>query len=266
MEFATAISRNASNLLRVAAAAVALGIGPALADDDDAGFYLGLGTSAAFFDADYRKAVDNRAPANMTANAGRLLVANASADEATWDVAAFAGYRFGGAVYLDIEADFSIHRGTASGRLPGAGSSPGRNQLGEVWPEDWSLTRDRSHGFTLRLGTHVPSLGAGVYVIGGLRRVYATFRSSYTGCVLTVRCGPGQFIGGSTRRGEKYDGWTAGVGVEKPFGRFAVRSELRYADHGGSKRTEHLDELGLAIPVEVGASEVAIGIGLVWRP
>ena len=210
--------------------------------------------------------VDNRDPTNATANAGRIVRDGATADKTTWDVAAFAGYRFGGAVHLDIEADFSRHRGVASGRLTGAGSSPGRNQLGDAWPEDWSLTKRRGRGLAARLGARVPSLGARLYVLGGLRRLQADFRSSWTGCVSVVRCEPGEFTAGRTRRDARHDVWTAGVGVEKRLGSIDIRGELRYADHGGSKRTGRLDELGIAVPAVVEADEVGVGIGFVWRP
>ena len=52
------------------------------------------------------------------------------------------------------------HSGKAPGRLPGAGSSPGRNQVGEVWAENWSLAKDRTYGITARLGARLPMFGA----------------------------------------------------------------------------------------------------------
>lgn len=136
---------------------MALGAAAVAADD---GLYLGVAASAAFYDVDYSKAVDSRHPANMSANAGRIFYASDSADDTTWDAGLLLGYRFGlGPLHLDIEGDFVTHSGEASARLPGAGASPGRNQLGEVWPEDWTLAKDRSYGITARLGGAVPQIG-----------------------------------------------------------------------------------------------------------
>ena len=123
-------------LANTLALAVACGVNPALAADAAGGFYVRVCTSAMSYDVDYDKAVDSRDPTNRSANADRILLGNASADEIVWDAGVFAGYRLGGPVFLDIEADFTTHRGRVYGHLPGEGSSPGRNRLGEVGPED----------------------------------------------------------------------------------------------------------------------------------
>ena len=93
------------------------------------------------------------------------------------------------------------------------------SQLGEVWPEDWSLAKDRSYGITARLGTgFFAPLGARIYVFGGMRRLEADFKTSYTGCLLLTACLPDEFTNGRERHDEDYDAWIAGVGVEKNFG------------------------------------------------
>lgn len=38
--------------------------------------------------------------------------------------------------------------GVAVGRPAGAGTSADRNELGEIWPEGWTLEKDRSYGLT----------------------------------------------------------------------------------------------------------------------
>lgn len=248
----------------VAVTAVATAV-PALADEGG-GLYVGVAASAAFYDVDYRKGVDSRHPDNMTANAGRILFSDAAADQTTWDAGALVGVRLGGSAFLDIEADLVTHRGTASGRLPGAGSSPGRNQLGEVWPEDWSLAKERSYGLTVRLGAQVPAFGADIYVFGGVRRLDADFRTSYTGCLIAGGCEAGELTTGREQHDEEYDAWVAGAGVEKKLGSIAVRGELRYADHGSAERTVPFDEVAVTVPVELAAGEVGVGIGLIWRP
>ena len=55
-------------------------------------------------------------------------------------------------------------------QLQGVGTSPGRNQLGESWLDQWSLERDRSYGFTLKVGGNpeiLKSRGASLYALGG---------------------------------------------------------------------------------------------------
>ena len=178
-------------LKRTLVLAAVCGVGAAHAQEGG-GLYLGVATSAAFYDVDYSKAVDSRDPDNRSVNAGRILSAKASADATTWDAGVLIGYRLGDSAFLDIEADLVTHRGEAAGRMAGAGSSPDRNQLGEVWPEDWSLAKERSYGLTLRLGAAVPAVDADIYVFGGVRRLDADFRTAYTGCLSPDGCAAGE--------------------------------------------------------------------------
>ena len=255
----------AGTLQRALAVVAAVCAAPTLAQERD-GFYLGVTASAAFYDVDYRKGVDSRHAGNMSANAGRVVFSSDSADQTTWDAAVLVGYRLGQSPFLDVEADLVTHRGTASGRLPGAGASPGNDQLGDVWPEDWSLAKDRSYGVTLRVGAEAAGLGADLYVLGGLRRLDADFRTAYTGCLLVDGCPPGQFTAGREQHDEEYDAWVVGAGFEKTLGSIAIRGEIRYADHGSSERTVPFDEVAVTVPVELAAGEVGLGLGLIWRP
>ena len=255
----------AGTLQRALAVVAAVWAAPTLAQERD-GFYLGVTASAAFYDVDYRKGVDSRHAGNMSANAGRVVFSSDSADQTTWDAAVLVGYRLGQSPFLDVEADLVTHRGTASGRLPGAGASPGNDQLGDVWPEDWSLAKDRSYGVTLRVGAEAAGLGADLYVLGGLRRLDADFRTAYTGCLLVDGCPPGQFTAGREQHDEEYDAWVVGAGFEKSLGSIAIRGEIRYADHGSSERTVPFDEVAVTVPVELAAGEVGLGLGLIWRP
>ena len=252
--------------LRRALALVAVVCAAATLADERDGLYVGVVASAAFYDVDYRKGVDNRHAGNMSANAGRIVFSSDSADQTTWDAGVLVGYRLGRSPFLDVEADLVTHRGEASGRLPGAGASPGNNQLGDVWPEDWSMAKDRSYGVTLRLGVEVPGLGADLYVLGGVRRLDADFRTAYTGCLLPAGCAPGEFATGREQHDEDYDAWVVGAGFEKTLGSIALRGEVRYADHGSSERTVPFDEVAVTVPVELAAAEVGLGLGLIWRP
>ena len=251
------------SLRPVLALATAFGAVLAVADD---GLYFGASGAAAFYDVDYLKGVDSRDPANITANAGRILFAGDSADDTSRDVALLAGYRLGlGPLLLDIEADITNHDGTANGRLPGAGESPGRNLVGEVWPEEWSLTKDRSYGITARVGVPVPLFGAEVSAFVGMRRLDATFKTTYTGCLIVAGCAPDEYTTGRERHDEEFDAWIAGVAVEKSLGPIGIRGELRYTEHGDSKRTVNFDDVAVTVPVNIESDEIGVGLSLIWR-
>ena len=255
----------AGTLPRALALVAAVCAAPMSADERD-GLYVGVIASAAFYDVDYRKGVDSRDPNNTSANAGRILFSNDSADQTTWDAGVLVGVRLGRSPFLDIEADLVTHRGTASGRLPGEGPSPGNDQLGEVWPEDWSQAKDRSYGLTLRVGVEAGGLGTDLYVLGGLRRLNADFRTAYTGCLLAGGCSANEITRGREQHDEEYDAWVVGAGFEKTLGSIAIRGEVRYADHGSSERTVPFDEVAVTVPVELAGGEVGLGVGLIWRP
>ena len=232
----------------------------------DGGPYIGVAASASAYDVDYSKAVDNTSPANVSASAGRVVRASAAADSATWDVGLLAGYRLPlGFLYLDVEADVVLHQGSASSYLAGAGTSPARNQLGEVWPEDWSLTKERSLGATARLGMELAALDASVYALVGLRRLDADFETAYTGCLSPTGCAPGELTAGEEQHDESFDARTIGIGVEKALGSAAVRGEVRHTDHGSSTRTVPFTEVGVTVPVELATSEFGVGVSLIWR-
>ena len=232
----------------------------------DSGLYLGVVASSALYDVDYQKGVDSTNPANTSANAGRVLFSNDSADDITWDAGPVLGYRFGsGPSYLELEADLVNYTGSVSGRLPGAGSSPGRNQLGEVWPENWSLAKERSFGLTIRLGSAMPALGGSIYGFAGLRRLDAEFATSYRGCLSPSGCAPGQLTFGEETHDEEFDAWVAGVGLEKMLGKIGIRAEVRYTDHGESSRTVPFESVAVVVPVALSTSELGVGLGLIWR-
>ena len=232
----------------------------------DGGPYIGVSASASSYDVNYSKAVDNTAPGNISAGAGRIVRASAAADSATWDAGLLAGYRLPvGILYLDLEGDLVLHQGSVSAVLAGQGTSPGRNQLGEVWPEDWSLTKKRSFGATARLGMETPIPGVSVYALFGLRSLDADFETAYTGCLSPMGCAPGELTSGEERHDESFDARTIGVGLEMALGTAAVRGEIRHTDHGSSTRTVPFTEVAVTVPVELATSEFGAGVSLVLR-
>ena len=251
---------------RIAACAIAALAAIGAAAQTDGGPYIGVSAAASSYDVSYSKAVDSTDPANVSANAGRVVRAAAAADSATWDAGLLAGYRLPlGPMYVDIEGDLVLHQGSVSDLLAGQGTSPGRNQLGEVWPEEWSLAKKRSFGATARLGMDVPALGASVYALFGLRRLDADFETAYTGCLSPMGCPPGELVAGEEQHDESFDARTLGAGIEKSLGSVSIRGEVRHTDHGSSTRTVPFPEVAVTVPVELETSEFGAGVSLIWR-
>ena len=74
---------------------------------------------------------------------------------------AVAGYRHelaDSGVYLAGEVDADFRGGAADGEFNGIGMSPGRNQLGEFWADQWTFEGNRSYGIAVRLGASPAAL------------------------------------------------------------------------------------------------------------
>lgn len=230
------------------------------------GLFVGVTVVGAKYSTDYDKTVDNTLANNTSMLfAGQRLHSKDSTNGITYDAGVLLGYRGSlGILQYGVEVDWMTHQGTISGKLEGAGSSPLRNQIGENWPEDWELAKDKSYGITLRIGGAVPATGFG-YVLAGVRGVEAGFSRSYTGCLLAGEiCGPTQFQTGSDSFDEDFTAFVLGVGVERSLAGVAVRGELRYVEHGRASQLVVFDDLGVRVPTSLEASEVGLGVSLIW--
>ena len=68
--------------------------------------------------------------------------------------------------------DAELHFAAVDGQLQGVGESPGRNLLGESWPDRWTFERKRSYGLTMEVGGSpgaLASMDATLYLLGGIR-------------------------------------------------------------------------------------------------
>ena len=233
----------------------------------EGGLYLGVAGTADRPRVFYEKTVDNTDPRNASPSQGRLYRADDTAAGAAYGAGFLAGYRLplgAGGAWLSPEVDVALGGGAVQGRFEGAGLSEGRNQLGESWPEDWSLEAGRSYGVTVRLGA---AIGSGVSAPGlaGLRRLEATFRADYTGCFKLTLCAPGEFVSVTDVHDQDFTGWTAGGGLEKRLGHLPIRGEVRYTDHGGSSRIVPDDELAITVPLAFEADGVGALASLLWH-
>ncbi len=241
----------------------AAGSWSALADE---GYYVGATAVASLYDATYDKTVDNTAATDASVLlAGQRVNSRDSDDRTTADLGLVVGYRGSlGVLFFSIEGDLTTHQGKLSSRLEGSGVTPGRNQAGENWPEDWSLAKDRSYGLTFRIGGRVPILNTSAYVLAGVRRVEADFSRAFEGCLLPTLCEPDDFETGVEFLDENFNAFATGAGVEQQFDRVAVRAELRYVIHGSSAQFAQLSARGVRVPTSLEASEIGLGVGLLW--
>ena len=249
-----------------------LWIVPGAAPAEGGDLYFGVTGSGERLDVLYDKTVDNTSPSNVSLNQGKVFQADDSAVKVGYGYGFLAGYRMPislTGVFVAAEGDLAYHRGVVIGSLPGLGTSEGRNQLGEVWPEDWSFDKNRSLGFTLRLGAGIPVVGPGlgpsIYGLVGVRRLRAGFQSDYRGCLNPEPCTePDQFTSGTDRFDENFTGWTTGGGIEKKLGAIALRGEVRYTDYGSASRTIPFSDVGVTVPLSLKANGVSARFGLIF--
>ena len=233
------------------------------------GFYVGIPATIERMDVFYEKAVDNTDPRSISPIAGRVFRADDSADGMISGVGFLAGYRFPlgpNGIFLSGEGDLIFPGGAVRGRFEGAGVSESRSQLGESWPEDWSFEKNRSYGFTVRLGAGIPTgSGLSVYALAGLRLLDATLRADYVGCFSSELCTAAEeFTSGTFTYDEDFTGWTTGGGLEKKLGNAAIRGELRYTDYRSAERVVPYDDLGIKVPIGMEADGVGLLVSLLW--
>ena len=234
--------------------------------------YVGASAYADRLNVLYKKVIDNTNPQNLSANRGQRLEDEASAAKFAYSYGFLAGYKVPLSVtglYVAMEGDMLRHSGPASGSLRGAGTSAGRNQLGEVWPENWTLERNRSFGLTARAGAGIPFFGTwfgpSIYGLVGLRRLGAGFESQYSGCLTETACTePEEFVSGSQGFRETFNGWTVGGGVETKAGAFSIRAELRITDYSAVDRVIRFDEQFVSSPLNLDPDSITLGISLLW--
>ena len=233
-------------------------------------FYLGVSGTAEQFDTSYDKSVINTPPSPRS---GDVFHDGDSADD--WDIGLglLLGYRLplgaGESFFLSAELDARLHDVTTRGRLAGAGDSATRNQLGESWPDDWSLEKERSYGLTLKLGANPgflrPVLGeTSLYLLAGLRLIDTKFEIDYEGCFRPAPlCVPAEFEAGSLSRSQDFVAWTGGVGLEKRFGeRLALQGEVRYTGYADEDWLS-FDLDGIQVPAELDGDDLDLSLNLI---
>lgn len=255
----------------IVAVAITFGIS-ANAAAQSGSFYVGISGGVQHSDIEHAKTVDNTDAPSDFLQAGEIYSTSDSASKTGVGGGLLVGYRLSldpnDTLYLGIEVDGQVHDGTVSGMLPGEGESPGRNQRGEAWPDEWSVDRKNSYGATLVLGASPPSLvsllgtGGGIYVLGGVRRVNAELKVDYYGCFNGKElCEDDEFEGGTDSHDETFNALTFGGGIEKVIGNsIGIRGEVRHTLYKKEDRETFPDESNIEVPVSLDGSETGFSI------
>ena len=232
------------------------------------GWYIGASGAATRFDAAYDKAVVNAPP---SPRAGQTFRDGGSEDAWGAGFGVLAGHRFelAGTLFLSAELDLHTHNPDVAGTLVGRGESPGRNQPGESWPDDWSMERNRSYGLTLKLGGSPPVLAsamgnASLYALAGVRRVKTEFGLAFHGCLEPADCVAEQFTRGTLTRDQDFTAWTLGAGIEKRLAeRLAVQGELRFTEYPEEEWLS-FNLNGIEVPAELDGDDLELSLRLIW--
>ena len=247
---------------------------------EDRRFHIGIGAPVDFIQASWDKTVDNTSATTLVPDPrrGQVFRDKDSSDSTGSGISLLAGYRLplvGTGFYLNGEVDATFHQSEVDGKLQGVGTSPGRNQLGESWPDSWTLDSDRSYGITVKLGRVFSgawsSLNASFYGLGGLRWTEAQFTNTYYGCLSGDPCSSAadtpNFSTGSEIRDLSLMGWTAGLGVEKMLGkRLGLQIEARLTQYGSESWVTSFTDLGVTVPSVVDSDNFHLLFRLAWYP
>ncbi len=238
----------------------------------DRGFYVGVTAPLDYLDVTFEKTVDNTDPSTLVpaSLAGQIFQDQDSSKSLTYGIGFVAGYHLpfpGTGFFVSAEFDVELPRGTVDGQLPGIGSSPGRNQLGESWPDQWSFEKKRSYGVTFKLGGSPGPLNfwdLRVYGLAGIRLVEAEFTTHFNGCLNPIPCSAGEFTPGTESRDQDFRGWVAGAGVEKMLGdHIGFRAEVRRPKSGNERWTTPFQDVRVNVPASVTAGGTSVSIGLI---
>lgn len=237
--------------------------------------YFGVSTTLANIDAAWNKTVDNSLANSLVPDIrrGEILIDEDKVSTGTLGVSVLAGYRLPFAYndyYLSIEFDIKADRSDIQGRMLGIGSSAGKNQLGESWPDQWELDDTSSRGATLKISTSPGFLSAidmSVYALVGMRQLDTTFTSQFYGCLSSEPCSEAadtpNFTSGSDERDIQVNGATLGVGIGKGLGqKIVLRLETRLTRYDDATWEDFFETVNVNVPSKIDTKQLGFSIGL----
>ena len=249
-------------------------VAPGAVSAQGGGFRAGVLVPMERVKATLAKTVDNTAPNTLVPppRRGTLVMDEGSADTWASGVGAFLGYRAplgGSGFHVGARVDAALHFAAVDGQLTGVGESPGRNLLGESWPEQWTFERKRSYGLTMEIGGSpgaLASMDAMLFLLGGIRLAQVELTNRFNGCMLPAGCGPSDFVSGTDTRELNHQAFTFGLGVEKGLGEgLGLRVEVSHTPYCNEQWTTPFREVGVTVPTVLDAGETGLKVGVVWR-
>lgn len=237
-------------------------------------FYVGFSLPVGRLAATMQKTVDNTAPNTLVPEPrrGEVFHDEVVGDGFAYGLAMSAGYQLplsDDTYYLDGGLDVEWHGGSLETQFAGVGVSPERKQLGESWPDRWTVEKQRSYGATLRLGGSPAGLRArdlSLYLMAGVRFSDVRLTSDYNGCFSPEPCEPHELGSGTESRDLDFLAWRSGIGLEKRVGeQLAVRVEASYSAYAREDWITPFDEVGVTVASSIDADEVGLTLGVVRR-
>ena len=220
----------------VLALSIALvGLATASIQAEPGGFYYGASATMQQAEVLYEKTILSKFGAGDRASGEVSTSGEVNDKPLQWD--GVVGYRLNFAdatQFLVLQAELALLGDDISGRLPGAGTSQNLDQVGDAWPEDWSIETTRSTGLIAKYGILRSVFGTfdvSVYGLAGVRRTKVDFFSSFRGCFLAADCTEEDFRTATQSFDPELNLLIAGVGLETGLTRkTALQFELRFVE------------------------------------
>ena len=221
------------------------------------GIYYGASATVQQAEVLYKKTVLGRRDGSDDVNSTRSSDTLVEDRPLQWD--GLIGYRlnFGqGMQFMSLQTEISLVGDDISGRLDGSGDSPGRNLLGEAWPEDWRLETSRSIGVIAKYGIQRSLFGTidfSLYGLFGVRQTRIDFFSSFQGCFLRAGCSVDDLRADTLSVDPEVNLGVAGIGFETGIGsKTALQFEIRYIEDFKSEWVGELTDEDFEIDAPAG--------------
>ena len=266
-------TRTLSQVKRVLALVLAMIVSMVYAQEKNV--YFGVSTTLANIDAAWNKTVDNSLANSLVPDIrrGQIVIEEDTVSTGTLGLSFLAGYRLPIAYnvyYLSIEFDIKADRSDIQGRMLGTGTSAGKNQLGESWPDQWELDDTISRGATLKISTSpgvLSSIDMSLYVLVGVRQLDTTFTSQFYGCLASETCSEADdtpdFTSGTTARDIQVNGATIGLGLGKGLGqKIVLRLETRLTTYDDATWEDFFETVNVNVPNKIDTEQLGFTIGL----
>lgn len=199
------------------------------------GFYYGASATLQQAEVLYQKSVLGRFQDSDRETAEWSSMDEVEDKPLQWD--GMVGFRVNfadGTQFLALQGEIALTGDDINGRLDGAGNSPGRNLLGEAWPEDWNLETSRSVGVIAKYGVTRSLFGTidiSAYGLAGVRQTRIDFFSSFHGCFELDDCSVDQFRTATQSYDPEVNLLLVGAGFETGLTRkMALQFEFRLVE------------------------------------